>query len=86
MATLEIELIGYLAGIIIAISLTPQVIKSWKTKSTKDISTVWTLVYIIGLVIFEVYAIGIWSVPLMLTNIIELALAFLLLALKMRYG
>jgi uncharacterized protein with PQ loop repeat len=52
MTALEIELIGYLAGIIIAISLTPQVIKSWRTKSTKDISTLCTLVYITGLVVF----------------------------------
>ena len=86
MAALEIELIGYLAGIVIAISLTPQVVKSWRTKSTKDISTLWTLVYIIGLVIFEIYAIGISSIPLILTNIIELLLAASLLAMKMRYG
>jgi MtN3 and saliva related transmembrane protein len=85
MAALEIELIGYLAGIIIAVSITPQVIKSWRTKSTKDISTGWTLIYIIGLVIFEFYAIGIWSVPLIFTNVIELLLAFSLLTLKMRY-
>lgn len=86
MALLEIEIIGYLAGIIIAISLTPQVIKSWKTKSTKDISVIWTLVYIIGLAIFEVYAVGIWSVPLIFTNIIELVLALSLLLLKIKYG
>ncbi len=86
MAALEIELIGYLAGIIIAISLTPQVVKSWRTKSTKDISTGWTLIYIIGLAIFEFYAVGIWSVPLIFTNIIELLLASSLLAMKMRYG
>jgi MtN3 and saliva related transmembrane protein len=86
MAALEIELIGYLAGIVIAISLTPQVIKSWRTKSTKDISMVWTLIYVAGLAIFEVYAVGIWSIPLILTNVIELILAFVLIAMKVRYG
>jgi MtN3 and saliva related transmembrane protein len=86
MAALEIELVGYLAGIVIAISLTPQVIKSWRTKSTKDISMIWTLIYVAGLAIFEVYAVGIWSIPLILTNVIELVLAFVLIGMKVRYG
>ena len=42
-------MIGYLAGIIVAISLSPQLIKAWKTKSTKDISIIWTLTYMAGL-------------------------------------
>jgi MtN3 and saliva related transmembrane protein len=44
-----IDLIGFLAGATVAISLVPQVLKSWKTKSTKDISLAWTLIYILGL-------------------------------------
>ena len=51
-----IQLTGYLAGFIIAISLIPQVIQAWKTKSTKDISLPWTY-YIItrSLVIFYIW-------------------------------
>jgi len=67
----DIEFIGYLAMITVAISLTPQVIKSWKTKSTKDISTTWTTLYVIGLSLWLIYGIGIWSLPLVFASIIE---------------
>ncbi len=35
------ELLGFAAGSFVAVSLLPQAIKSWKTKSTKDISLLW---------------------------------------------
>lgn len=80
------ELIGYLAGFIVAISLTPQVIKAWRTKSTKDIPIAWTLTYITGLTLWIVYGFGIGSLPLMVTISIEVSMAFSLLVLKLKYG
>ncbi|MCX6818290.1 MAG: PQ-loop domain-containing transporter [Candidatus Aenigmarchaeota archaeon] len=86
MTPLEIEILGYIAGGIIAVALIPQVIKSWRTKCTKDISVAWTLFYLAGLVFFEIYAIGITSIPLMITNVIEIALTGSLLYMEFRYG
>ena len=83
---LYIELIGYLAGIIVAISLIPQVIKSWKTKSTKDISVMWTLIYLTGLILWVIYGIGILSFPIIIFVSIEALLAISLLILKIKYG
>jgi len=80
------ELIGYLAGFIVAISLTPQLIKAWKTKSTKDISIAWTLIYLTGLSLWVFYGFGIGSFPLMITVTIEALMAISLLILKIRYG
>ena len=82
----NIELIGYLAGIFTAVSLTPQVIKSWKTKSTKDISILWNLIYLIGLILWLAYGIGISSMPMIVTISFESALALSLIILKIRYG
>jgi len=76
------ELIGYLAGFIVAISLTPQLIKAWKTKSTKDISIAWTLIYLTGLSLWVFYGFGIGSFPLMITVTIEALMAISLLILK----
>jgi len=81
-----IELFGYAAMLIIPIALAPQVIKSWKTKSTKDISFTWNTIYIIGLICWLIYGIGINSKPLTLSAIIEGTLATSLLVLKIRYG
>ena len=80
------ELIGYLAGFIVAISLTPQLIKAWKTKSTKDISIAWILMYLTGLSLWVFYGFGIGSFPLMITVTIEALMAISLLILKIRYG
>jgi len=83
---INFELIGYLAGLIIAISLTPQVIKVWKTRSTKDISIVWNLFYLVGLSLWIVYGFGIGSLPLMLMVSFEALMAISLLILKIKYG
>ncbi len=82
----DIELVGYLGGGIIAISLIPQVIRSWSTKSTKDISLHWTIVYLSGLLLWISYGVGISSMPLMVMGSIEASLAASLLYLKLRYG
>lgn len=83
---MNIDLIGYFGMVVIAISLIPQVIKAWKTKSTSDISIVWNSIYVFGILIWLVYAIGISSQPLLLSCIVEGSLAFSLLILKVRYG
>jgi MtN3 and saliva related transmembrane protein len=80
------EIIGYLAGSIVAISLAPQVIKAWKTKSTKDISMQWTLIYMAGLLLWVVYGIGISSWPIIVTLTIEFLMAFSIFILKLKHG
>lgn len=82
----DIELVGYLGAGLIAVSLVPQVLRSWKTKSTKDISLQWTLIYLSGLLIWIYYGFGISSMPLILMTSVEAALAASLLYLKMRHG
>lgn len=80
-----IEIIGYLAGLIVAISLFPQVIKAWKTKSTKDISTTWTLIYTTGLLLWIIYGFGINSLPIIVMLSVEFVLAFTLFLFKLKY-
>ena len=81
----SIQLTGYAAGFVIAVSLTPQVWKAWKTKSTRDISLLWNTIYISGLVLFQIYAFGIKEMPLIVTNTVELLLAIGLIVAKLIY-
>jgi len=81
-----IQFIGYASGIIIAISLAPQVFKAWKTKSTKDISILWNIIYISGLLLFLVYGFGIKEMPIILGGVIEVLLAISLIIAKILYG
>ena len=80
-----IQITGYLAGLIIAVALTPQVIKAWKTKSTRDISLPWTILLLAGLLLYFVYGIGIMEMPIIVTNGIETALVISLIIAKLTY-
>ena len=79
------EIIGYIAGFLMAIALSPQIIKAWKTKSTKDISIVWTVIVLIGLILWIVYAILNKIMPLLIFASIELSMTFSLFILKIKY-
>ncbi|MDO8646925.1 MAG: SemiSWEET transporter [Candidatus Diapherotrites archaeon] len=80
-----IELTGYAAGVIVAVSLLPQIIKSWQTKSTKDISFVWNSIYILGVSLWVSYGIFTNDIPIIATMSIELLMAVILISLKLRF-
>lgn len=83
---MNIEIIGFIGSGIIASALAPQVIKSWKTKSTKDISLLWNTLLLIGLIVFVIYGVGIKSRPIMIFTSIEAIFTLSLLILKLLYG
>ncbi len=81
----QIDILGYIAGVLVVISLLPQTIKSWKTKSTKDLSLWRYVIYIAGLILWIVYALLIDNGPVAIMNGIGLILATLILYLKIKY-
>ena len=80
-----IDILGYVAGALVVLSLLPQFIKSWKTKSTRDISLWRYVIYVIGLILWITYAIIIHNGPVALTNSVGLILAILILYFKIKY-
>lgn len=81
-----IDILGYIAGIIVVISLLPQAVKSWKTKSTKDISLWRYIIYSLGLILWIIYAVIIKNGPVALMNGLGLVLALFILYLKIEHG
>jgi MtN3 and saliva related transmembrane protein len=81
-----VDILGYVAGSLVVISLLPQAIKSYKTKSTKDISLLRYVIYIVGLVLWITYAVIIQNGPVAVMNSIGLVLALIILALKLKHG
>ena len=81
----QIEIVGYIAGLLVATALAPQIIKTWKTKSAKDISTLWAIVLMSGLFLWIVYAIIQTIMPLAVFGIVEFCMAFSLLIFKFIY-
>ncbi len=80
-----VDILGYTAGSLVVLSLLPQVIKSWKTKLTRDISLLRYIVYVIGLILWAIYGIIIQNGPLAVMNTMGLVLASSILYLKVRY-
>ena len=81
----QIEIVGYIAGLLVATALAPQIIKTWKSKSAKDISTLWAIVLMSGLFLWIVYAIIQTIMPLAVFGIVEFCMAFSLLIFKFIY-
>jgi len=80
-----VQLIGYLAGAILAVALIPQVYKSYKTKSTADLSLLWNVILVAGLLLYTIYGIGIREMPIIVMNSIEAMLAISLVIAKLIY-
>jgi len=80
-----IETIGYIATILSIISFIPQAIKSWKTRSTKDISLPMYLIFTISQLLWLTYGILILSWPLIIANAIIFSLSFIILMMKIKY-
>lgn len=81
-----LDLLGYLAGILIVISMLPQVIKNWREKSAKDISMIRSIIYVLGVFCYTLYGIGIKNGPITAMNIFGLILGISSLFLKIKYS
>jgi MtN3 and saliva related transmembrane protein len=77
---------GYAAALCTTSAYVPQVIRVWRTRSTKDISLKMFLVLVTGLALWLTY--GFWKgeVPLIAANSITLMLASTILYFKLKHG
>ena len=78
-------LLGLLAGTLTTLSFLPQVIKTWKSKSTKDISLGMFISFCAGVFLWLVYGILIHDLPVIITNFVTLILASSILWMKLKY-
>ncbi|MAH01911.1 hypothetical protein CMO87_01610 [Candidatus Woesearchaeota archaeon] len=77
--------LGFVAATLTISAFLPQVIKAWKTKSTKDVSLLMFSTLIVGNVLWLVYGILIGSLPIVITNILIFIFASTILILKIKY-
>ncbi len=81
----SITWIGLLAGTLTTISFFPQMLKTWKTRSTKDISLEMFLLFCSGVLLWIIYGLFLRDIPVIMTNVATFILAFPILILKLRY-
>ena len=81
-----VTLVGMIAGILTTIAFLPQVLRTWRTRSTADISLVMFLVYVTGIVMWLIYGLMLNDLPLITSNAVTLVFSGTILALKLRHG
>lgn len=80
------DLIGHVAGFLTTIAFLPQAVKTWRTRSARDISLAMFLCLCAGIVLWLVYGIMLGAWPVIVANAVTLAIASVILVFKLRYG
>ncbi len=78
----QVDALGLVAGTLTTIAFIPQLLKVWKSKSANDISYVMFILFVTGIVLWEIYGWEIHSMPVILFNIITFILGISILILK----
>jgi MtN3 and saliva related transmembrane protein len=79
------SIIGYLAGAATTVAFLPQVIKVIRTKQTRDISLLMYIVFLSGIVCWEIYGILLNQYPIIIANSITFFSASTVLIYKIKY-
>ncbi len=80
-----VQALGLIAGAMTSCALLPQVIKSLRTQSTKDIALGMFLLTSTGTFLWFVYGIMRRDIPLIMTNIVTFSFAIIIVILKIKY-
>lgn len=81
-----LDLLGIVAGILTTVSFVPQVLKIWSARSAKDISFGMFLLFAVGVALWLVYGVLIQATPIIVANVVTLALVIVIIAMKLRFG
>jgi MtN3 and saliva related transmembrane protein len=81
-----VTLVGLLAGTLTTIAYVPQVVKSWRSGSTSDVSLTMFAIMVSGVALWLIYGAFVHDIPIMVANGATLLLAGTVLVLKIRNG
>jgi MtN3 and saliva related transmembrane protein len=78
--------VGLLAAAFTTVSYLPQVMKTLRTRHTKDISLLMYIVLAAGLFLWFVYGLLVRDLPIIIANAITFLLSLTILVLKIKHG
>lgn len=79
------DVIGFAAGLLIAISMIPQVIKFHKTKSVEDVSFLMLFISGLGTALWVIYGLLITSYPIIAMDGFGFFVSLILIYMKRKY-
>jgi len=81
-----VEILGYAAGAITCLTFLPQVIKTYKSKSAKDVSLMMFVIAAVNEAMCIVYGALLNNWVIILTNAVVLSFSLIMIGLKFRYN
>jgi MtN3 and saliva related transmembrane protein len=81
----SVTAIGYAAAVVSTFVFVPQVIRTWRLKSARDLSLATLVMMIAGLVLWVIYGALTRQTPVIAANGIVFVLASALLAMKIKF-
>ena len=81
----SVTVIGLIAATLTTIAFLPQVIKTWKSKSAKDLSLGTFSIFTCGVIMWLIYGLLILDLPIILANGITLLLVGALVVFKLTF-
>ena len=80
-----VDILGYSAGAITSMTFLPQVIKTWKERSARDISLMMFLIAALNEIMWIIYGILKNDWVIVLTNAVVLVMSLTMIYLKFKY-
>ena len=81
----NIHYLGYFAGLLTVVSFLPQVIRTWRTRQTRDLSLGMFALLVTASTLWVVYGAVTADLPVILTNVGMIALCGALAVAKLRF-
>jgi MtN3 and saliva related transmembrane protein len=81
----SVSLLGFVAGALTIFAFSAQVLKTLRTKSTRDISLAMVTLTSTGLSLWVIYGLWLDALPIIVVNLIGLGLTLTLVVLKLKY-
>lgn len=80
-----LTIIGLAAGFCTTVAFLPQVIKTWRSRSAKDLSLGMYSIFCTGVLLWLIYGLLISDLPIILANAVTLLLALSILMFKLLF-
>lgn len=78
-------ILGLAAASLTTVAFIPQVLKTWRSKSAKDLSLGMYLIFTSGIILWLIYGILKEDIPIIAANVVTLTLALTILYFKLFY-
>ncbi len=80
-----ITVLGYAACAVTALTFLPQVVKTWKEKSAKNVSLMMFLIAFVNEVMWIAYGVLRNDMVIIVTNVIMIIMCSVMISLKLKY-